>query len=434
MRAPDLLGLATGVGSRVGDVVGPQLEAVDASVNLLREGYLFGSRRFARAGSDLFDTRLMLTRAVFTYGEEAARHFYEPDRLTRRGALPLPTLTLLQDLGSVLVLDGEEHRVRKQMFMSMMTPAALDELADLFERHWRDRAEQWAGTERVVLLDAVQEVLFRAVCEWSGVPLPDEPEQVQERTRQFVAMFEGAGAFGPRNWRGQVLRHRAEQWVRDLVAQTRDGRLPVAEGRPLQVVATHRGPDGNLLDVGVAAVELVNVLRPTVAVGRFIVFAAHALHENPESRPGVAEDDGHLRRFVQEVRRYYPFFPLVGGRVREEFDWRGRRFQRGDWLLLDLYATNRDSRVWGDPEVFRPERFRDWDGSPFSFVPQGGGDFSTAHRCAGEWVTIRLTERAVRLLTTATTYDVPAQDLRIDLGTMPTAPTSGLVLEHIRTV
>ena len=31
-----------------------------------------------------------------------------------------------------------------------------------------------------------------------------------------------------------------------------------------------------------AAVELLNVLRPTVAVDRFIVFAALALHRHPE--------------------------------------------------------------------------------------------------------------------------------------------------------
>jgi fatty-acid peroxygenase len=56
--------------------------------------------------------------------------------------------------------------------------------------------------------------------------------------------------------------------------------------------------------------------------------------------------------------------------VREEFDWRGRRFAEGTWALLDLYGTNHDARIWGDPETFRPERFRQWDGSAFDFIPQ----------------------------------------------------------------
>ncbi|MGY1914369.1 cytochrome P450 [Blastococcus sp. SYSU DS0973] len=415
----------TSAASRVVAAAAPALDLVDSSVSLLWEGYQFGTRRFARAGADLFDTRLMLTRATFTYGEEAARHFYTPDRLTRKGALPLPTLALLQDVGSVQVLDGADHRDRKAMFLSMMTPTALDELVALFEQQWAEAERRWAAQEQVVLLDAVQEVLCRTVCAWSGVPLAEE--EVPKRTRQLVSMFEGAGAFGPRNWRGQLRRHSAEQWVRDLVDQVRGGRLDVPQGRPLRAIATHRGLDGELLSTAVAAVELINVLRPTVAIGRFIVFAALALHQHPEQRARLADDEA-LRAFAQEVRRFYAFFPVVGGRVAEEFTWRNRTFRRGEWLLLDLYATNHDARIWGDPEVFRPERFRERTPGPFDLVPQGGGDHATTHRCAGEWPTVRLLERAVGLLA-ALPHDVPPQDLTVDLTQMPTSPRSGMVVQ-----
>ncbi len=418
------------VAARVADVVVPRLEALESSPALLREGYLFGTRRFARLGTDAFETRLMLKKALFTYGEEAAQHFYTPDRLTRKGALPLPSLGLLQDLGSALVLDGELHRHRKAMWLSLMTPAALDELADLFERHWREQIERAAGAPEVVLLDLAHEVLCRAICEWSGVPLPEQ--DVQKRTRQFVAMHEGAGAFGPRNWRGQLLRSPTERWARGLVQQVRDGRLGVADGRPLRVMAEHRDPDGELLDVGTVAVELINVLRPTVSVARFVVFAALALHEQPELRGRIAGEDGFVRCVAEEVRRYYPFFPVVGGRVQEEFDWRGSRWRRGDWLLLDLYASNHDARIWGDPEEFRPDRFSGWRGSPFSLVPQGGGDHRTTHRCPGEGPVLSLLDRAVRLLATQTSYEVPPQDLTIDLTRMPAAPRSCVVVRDLR--
>lgn len=400
--------------------------ARDESVSLLREGYEFGRHRFGRSGSDVFGTRLMLRPAVFLRGAEAAQQFYEPGRMTRRGALPLTALTLLLDRRSVAVLDGDDHRRRKQMFLSLMTPAALDELADAVERHWRAVLQPGPAGRRVVLLDAVHEVLCQAVCEWSGVPL--DRAQVRQRTRELVAMFEGAGAVGPRNWRGQVLRHRAERWVRGLVDEVRDGRLHPADGTALQVVATHRDRDGRLLTPDVAAVELINVLRPTVAVARFVVYAALALHEHPEWRERVTGDE-QLRWFVQEVRRHCPFFPAVGGRVLQDFTWRGRHFRRGAWLLLDLYATDRDPRTWDEPDAFRPERFRDRDIGPFELVPQGGGDHGTGHRCAGEWLTVRVLERAVRLLTSGPVLDVPAQDLRIDLSRMPAKPASGLVVE-----
>ncbi|SFF47508.1 cytochrome P450 [Blastococcus tunisiensis] len=407
----------------------PRLRGADSTVALLREGYAFGAHRFARTASDVFETRLMLRPAVVAFGEEAARLLYEPDRTTRRRALPPTTLTLLQDRGSVELLDGEAHRHRKQMFMSLMTPAALAEIGDLVEREWRTGAPQWAGSGGVVLFDAVREVLFRAVCAWSGVPL--DREDAGTRTRQLAAMVEGAGSVGPRNLHGQLLRHRAERWAGELIARVRGGDPAVQEGRAAHVIARHRDAEGRLLDPDVARVELLNVLRPTVAVARFVVFAALALHQHPECRTAVGEN-GYLRWFVQEVRRYYPFFPMVGGRVQQEFDWRGRRFTPGSWLLLDIYATNHDPRLWADPAAFRPERFGAWDGDPYTFLPQGAGEFSSGHRCAGEWLTISVLERAVRLLTTGMTYEVPLQDLSVDLTRMPAAPASGLLLTDVR--
>ena len=68
-------------------------------------------------------------------------------------------------------------------------------------------------------------------------------------------------------------------------------------------------------------------------------------------------------------------------------------------MLLDLYGTDHDSRIREEPEAFRPDRFRGWDGSAFNFIPQSGGDHFANHRCAGEWVTIELMQRAVLLLT-----------------------------------
>src|SRR3546814_11580671 len=97
--------------------------------------------------------------------------------------------------------------------------------------------------------------------------------------------------------------------------------------------------------------------RPTVAIARYVIFAALALHRRPDCRERlIAGSDAEREAFVQEVRRFFPFFPFVGGRVREGFDWRGHPFREGEWVLLDLYGTNHDARIWQDPEAFRPEQ------------------------------------------------------------------------------
>ncbi len=409
----------------------PRDTAPDSTLALLRQGYRFISARCARYRSDIFATRLMLQEAVCIQGAEAAETFYRPGRFTRRGALPVTVLKLLQDRGSVATLDGEAHRHRKRMFLSLLLPPATDELGDLMESRWLRRLANWQGRHSVELLPEVQEILCDTVCAWSGIPVSG-PE-LRQRTRELAAMVHGAGAVGPRNWRGLLLRARNERWARGLVRAVRAGERQVLAGSPVHVIAWHRDLEGELLTPEVAAVELINVLRPTVAVAWFIVFAALALHQHPAWRERLrAAEEEDVDLFVQEVRRFYPFFPVVAGRVREPFTWRGHWFARRDWVLLDLYGTDHDPRSWPDPEAFRPDRFERWSGSAFDFIPQGGGDHRTGHRCPGEWVTIELMKRAVRLLTTAMRYDVPAQDLSVDLSRMPTSPASRFVIANVR--
>ncbi|MGB3307737.1 MAG: cytochrome P450 [Thermomicrobiales bacterium] len=410
----------------------PRDSAPDSTLALLTDGYDFISKRAQRYGTDVFATRLFLRDAYCVTGPEAAEVFYTPDRFTRNGALPQTTLRLLQDKGSVAVLDDGAHRLRKQMFMSMMTPERVTDLVDLAVDEWQVRMPLWQRMERVVLLDAVREILTRAASRWSGIP-PLSARDGAERTRELAAMIEGAGSIGPRNWRGQLLRERTERWCREIIHQVRNGDLKAPEESAAHVIAWHRDEQDRLLDPKIASVELLNIIRPTVAVSRFVVFSALALHEHPEIRTALTSgDDGAYERFVQEVRRFYPFFPFVGGRALEEFTWRDNQFEEGTWFLLDLYGTNHDPAVWDKPNTFDPEHFRHWDGSPYNFIPQGGGDFVMGHRCAGEWITIQVLKALARQLVTAMEYDVPPQDLQVRLSSMPAIPKSGFVMTNIR--
>jgi fatty-acid peroxygenase len=409
----------------------PREKSLDSTLALLADGYMFISKRCERLQSDVFETRLMLRKAICAMGEDAAAMFYHPDRFTRKHAIPATTLMLLQGLGSMQLLDGPAHRRRKQMHLSLMAADRIRQLTAIFEKQWQSRIPKWMGLNEVVLHYEVEQLLCSTVCQWAGVPLTEAA--VRQRAREFGAMIEGAGAVGPRNWKGLVLRSRTENWARSIIDGVRANHFDMPEGSAAQAIALYRDMSGELLDTRLAAVELINVLRPTVAVARYVTFAALALHQYPKCRQLIQSGDkAYLEWFVQEVRRFYPFFPAVGGRVLKEFDWRGIHFAKGTWLLLDLYGTNHDARIWGDPQEFRPERFRDWNGSPFNFIPQGGGDFVHGHRCPGEWITIELVKTALRLLVSGMDYDVPAQDLRISLSRMPAIPKSRFVISNVR--
>lgn len=76
---------------------------------------------------------------------------------------------------------------------------------------------------------------------------------------------------------------------------------------------------------------------------------------------------------MQEVRCFYPFFPAIGRRALEAFEWRGHRFE------------------------------------------------------PGEWITIGLMQTLLRLLVTETRYSAPRQNFWIDLSRMPAIPASRVV-------
>ncbi|MCE9670504.1 cytochrome P450 [Myxococcus stipitatus] len=412
----------------------PRDTRLDSTLALFRDGYRFIERGRSRHRSDIFETRLLLQRTLCLSGAEAARLFYDAQRFQRRGAAPRRLRKTLFGLGGVQDLDGEAHRSRKAMFMSLMSPQGLRRASELAEHHWRQAIQRWTRRERVVLFDEVEELLCRVACEWTGIPLPEA--EVRLRTRQLAAMVDGSGGIGPRQWRARMARRRAEAWLASLVRHVRSGERAAPEGSALEAVAEYLGPEGRPLSPRVAAVELLNLLRPIVAVARFVVFEALALHEHPRGRAQLldANDDDADERFVQEVRRFYPFFPFVAARVREGFTWKGYTFPRGRRVLLDLYGTNHDPRVWERPSDFQPDRFRHWDGSAFSFIPQGGGDPATGHRCPGERLTIALMKVSLRMLTRAMRYDVPAQDLRMRFNRFPPEPASRFVMSNVVSV
>lgn len=402
---------------------------LDSSLALLHEGYPFIATRCARLHSDVFQARLLLQNTVCLHGEAAARLFYDESLFQRAGAAPAALLGTLLGKGGVQGLDGEAHRVRKRLFVEVLDEAGVAALVSQAEARWREALRHWCRRDSLVLLDEVHRLLTLAVCDWAGVRLA--PDEVGLRCAQLVAMIEGGGSVGWRHLEARQARRDAEDWAMGWVRTARRGTAGVA-GRPLAAVAAHRDLDGHLLDERTAAVELLNLLRPTVAVARFIVFAALELHRHPAWRERLREAPGACEAFAQEVRRLYAFFPFMAARVRRDFTWRGCRFRRGTRVLLDIYGSNRDARRWPAPACFRPERFAEEGDDALALLTQGGGDARTQHRCPGEGLAVALTTLGVRLLTGEMTYEVPPQDLTVDRSSMPMRPQSGLVLRQVR--
>jgi fatty-acid peroxygenase len=410
----------------------PRDPHIDSTLGLLADGYEFISKRARGLDTDAFAARFLMHDVVCVTGAAAAREFYDARLFERAGVMPAHIRRTLVGEGGVQGLDGEAHTHRKAAFMSLMSPESVAELVRIAGRRWDTSIAHWQERDEIGLLCESQYVLCRAACAWAGVSLPDF--EVSARTRDLAAMVDAFGGIGWRNWRGRWARTRTELWIRSMIERVRGRTFTAPPDSALALWTWHRDGDGNLLPSKVAAVELLNVLRPIAAVSNFIAFAATALIKYPEYRQRLrAGEKGLDECFVHEVRRYYPFAPFVGARTRTAFESAtGHRLPQDQLVILDIYGTNRDARLWQNPDKFFPERFNKRAIGAFDYLPQGGGDPSIGHRCAGEWITIALMRQAVRMLAQCVTFEVPMQDLSFRLSRMPTYPRSGVCLGNVR--
>ncbi|MCP3029155.1 cytochrome P450 [Halobacillus sp. A5] len=408
----------------------PRDHKLDQSINVLREGYQFLPKRFERLHTDIFETTLLAEKVICLTGEEGAGLFYNTEKFKRKGALPKRIEKSLFGENAIQSMDGDPHEHRKLLFMSLMTPERMSSLYDLTSQQWKLKAGSWKPEDEIVLFEEAKDVLCRAVCQWAGIPL--EEDEVKERAEQLWLMIDAFGAVGTRHRKGRKARTESEKWMTKKILSVRAGELAAPEDSALHKMAFHLDIEGNHLDAGMAAIELLNVIRPTVAVAAYISFGALALHENNELKHYLRSDDKNMEFFAKEIRRLFPFVPYLGARVKRDFEWNGFTFKEGRLVLLDIHGTNHDKRLWEQPNRFMPERFEEWKGGLFDLIPQGGGEHYKGHRCPGEWITMEAIKASIRFLTEEIEYDVPSQDLSYSLRRMPSMPKSGFIISNVR--
>ena len=410
----------------------PKEFGIDKSISFMREGYLYILNRRRSFHSDVFETRLLGKKAICMGGKEAAEIFYDTEKFERKNAFPKRVLDTLVGRGSVLSLDSEAHKHRKAMFMAVMTPNELDRLKNLTKEEWKNAIDHWTKKKQIVLYDEAIVMMTKVACRWAGVPLPNNVKEIREIAKMLASLFESPASLGITFLKGKEARNDAESWIVELVTQVRDQKLSPEKNTALYQFSRARDENENLLPSPIVTVEILNILRPIVAISVYICFVALAIHHYPKEAEKVRESKDFTQMFIQEVRRYYPFFPAILAIVKKDFTWKDYQFKKGTLTMLDVYGTNHDPKLWDNPDLFQPERFNNWDGTPFNFIPQGGGDHYLGHRCAGEWITIDVMKISLDFLVNHITYELPKQDLSYSFVSMPSLPKSKMILQNVQ--
>lgn len=366
---------------------------VDDVIALLRRGYLW-----SRGRAPARVTRFAGQRAVVVAGEQGAAQLYDTERMSRAGAVPAPVSHTLFGKGAVHGLDGELHAVRKAMFVSLLTPAAVRDITDRAARRWDAEISTWPWRSSVAVAPTAAMVLGGAVFDWAG--LAGTPAQTAARSRALWQVVDGFGSVGLARARAVLARRRSQSWLQAVVEGAREGRAPMSLA--LRAVTAHRDVGGDLLDARTAAVELHNIIRPTVAVSWFVSYAVMAMAVDAGLRSDLAGgDDETLEAFAHELRRLYPFVPVLAARATTGFRWQGVDIGQGDLVVLDVYGSHHDEHSWPSANQLSLSCFRGREPGPFELLAQGGGDARAGHRCPGERLAIELVKDASRRIAAA---------------------------------
>ncbi|WP_136042601.1 MULTISPECIES: cytochrome P450 [unclassified Microbacterium] len=409
----------------------------DDSLSLLTRGYDFGERiwRRARPGARSAPMRLLGDEAALVRGVEGVELFYDETRIARHGAMPAIVQETLFGHGSVHSLDGAAHRHRKATFVEVAyEDAQVERLTPWLEREWQSEREAWLDGGTRSAYDAAVGALGRAIMGWAG--LPGTPAAKTRWAARLAQIVDGFGVpYSPEFVAAAVNRLWSDRHSRRLIEAVRAGSLPAKDGTALALWASHRGPDGTLLPARLAGVELQNSIRPMIAAARFVAFAAKELHDRPEWRERIAaetEERGVLvggelaTLFAQEVRRTGLFVPMLPGRALVDIEIGDVKVPAGGRVVLDILGTNTDQQSWAHPNRFAPERFTgvgDYE-DVRTFIPQGGADVATGHRCPGEKLVIAGLAGAIAVLSDPR-LRVLDSGLDVNRRRLPTKPASG---------
>lgn len=399
----------------------------------LDEGYLLLTELRKEAAAPVVKARLLNKEVIAIYGKDAAKTFYDPRNFKREGAMPKIVLKTLFGEDGVQTLDGNAHEHRKTIFMDLMTPKRMEEYHRILAKNLTQKLDRQQG--EIELFDIAKDVLFRSICEWSGIDLSKmAKEEVEQLAEYQISMISSAVTNPATHIKGIENRKKSEKWAQSLIENARTNPAAGKEDVALYAFANATDNQGELLPIDVAAVELLNVIRPTVALTVWIALMGHTLFSRPDIYQRLhAEFDQLQDSFIQEMRRYYPFFPMLPAFAKQEVEVDGYLIPKDSWVVLDLYGTNHDERMIETPEVFRISRYLGKEkhisyDEEYEMIAQGGGKFEAMHRCAGEWITLHTLRVFSDQLVNKYQFSVPEQDWTIPMNQFPTFPKSKAIL------
>lgn len=420
------------------------LPLVGETLPFISDMFGFIRARIERHGP-VFRSHILGHPTVFISGPEVCEQWIDENKIQRAGSFPAPIQKLFAGPGILPLLDGGEHRERKEQLMAAFDRAALAGYFPALQRTIEAALARWAAGGERALLPELKLLAIEGIC---GNVLGMEPGPALSRLlADYGVLFKGftglpvdlpgTSFHAALKARDRILAQFAEQVRRHQAGGIDDG---------LARVLAARTGSGKAIAPEDATKEMHHVVLAGAIVFAELGAMVLELHRHPTVReklvaevkvaaPSGAVTPSHLRQMpyldqvVMEVKRTCPNVPVSFGRARVPIRIGDVTIPAG-WNVAMAVGAHNLNRIFTEPETFDPDRFSaaraEQNRHPHAFAPQGAGSVLGGHKCAGyDYSTVFMQLFAV-LLARGYTWDVPPQDLSMNRALVPPEFKSGL--------
>lgn len=420
------------------------LPLVGETLPFLSDMFGFIRARTERHGP-VFRSQILGRPTAFISGPEVCEQWLDENKIQRAGSFPPPVQQLFAGPGILPLMDGAEHRQRKELLMAAFGREALAGYFPALQMTIEAALSRWEAAGETPLLPELKLLAIEGIC-GNVFGMGPGPE-LSRLVADYGILFKGFtglpinlpgmsfhAALKARDrilaqLAGQVKRHQAGSFddglSRVLAARTADGKAMAPEDATKEM--HHVVLAGTIVFAELGALILELSRHP--AVCEKLVAEVKAAAPSGPVTPVQLRQMPYLDQVVMEVKRTCPNVPVVFGRAKAPIRIGDATIPAGWNVMLALGAHNMN-RIFTEPETFDPDRFgaarAEQNRHPHAFAPQGAGSVDAGHKCAGyDYSTVFMQLFAV-LLARAHTWEVPAQDLSMNRALIPPEPRSGL--------
>jgi cytochrome P450 len=301
----------------------------------------------------------------------------------------------------LLTSDGDFHRQQRRLVQPAFHKQRVENYADIMVQLTEETIARWQPGSEVDMAQEMQQLTLRIIMK--ALFNLDSPSQSALLGQAFNQMITNSSRTGgsvrrlrldlPFTPYGRVMagKRTLDTFVYDLIKQRRAEERDVGDVLSMLLQAQDEGntmTDKQVLDQVLTFIAAGHETAQNTMCWTFYLFSQHPkvlekLHSELRTvlagrAPGIADLPNlpYLEWVINESWRVYPPAWTLSRRAVGAFDLDGYHFQAGTIAIFSQWVLHHLPDIWGDPDVFRPER---WDplnaqkAPPLAYFPFGGG-------------------------------------------------------------